>query len=129
MEDADKSFAGKVRPGDFIVAGRNFGCGSSREHAPVAIKAAGVAAVVAESFARIFFRNAINVGLPIVECPGTGQVPAGAAGELDLAAGVFRAGEVELRGAPYPEAMRRLIDAGGLMPYVAAKLAKSGRRG
>ena len=129
MEDADKSFAAKVRPGDFIVAGRNFGCGSSREHAPVAIKAAGVAAVVAESFARIFFRNAINVGLPIVECSGTTRVPAGAAGELDLAAGVFRAAGAELRGAPYPQAMRRLIDAGGLMPYVAARLAQRGRKG
>ena len=123
MEDADPAFAGKVRPGDFIVAGRNFGCGSSREHAPVAIKAAGVAAVVAESFARIFFRNAVNVGLPIVECPGAAKVVNGAEGELDLAAGVFRSGGVELRGAPYPEAMRRLIAAGGLMPYVRGKLA------
>jgi 3-isopropylmalate/(R)-2-methylmalate dehydratase small subunit len=129
MEDADPAFAGKVRVGDFIVAGRNFGCGSSREHAPVAIRAAGVAAVVAESFARIFYRNAINVGLPILECPGAARAPVGAEGELDLAAGVFRVGGLELRGAPYPEAMRRLIDAGGLMPYVAAKLAKSGRRG
>jgi 3-isopropylmalate/(R)-2-methylmalate dehydratase small subunit len=129
LEDARPEFAAGMRPGDFVVGGRNFGLGSSREHAPRIIKIAGAGAVLAQSFARIFFRNAINVGLPIVECPGTGQVPAGAAGELDLAAGVFRAGEVELRGAPYPEAMRRLIDAGGLMPYVAAKLAKSGRRG
>jgi len=124
MEDADPTFAKKVKPGDFIVAGKNFGCGSSREHAPVAIKAAGVSAVVAESFARIFFRNAINVGLPIVECPGASQVHNGAEGELDLAAGLFTAAGLKLKGAPYPEPMRKLIQAGGLMPYVAKKLKK-----
>jgi 3-isopropylmalate/(R)-2-methylmalate dehydratase small subunit len=123
MEDADPEFAGKVKPGDFIVAGRNFGCGSSREHAPVSIKTAGVSAVLAESFARIFFRNAINVGLPILECPGVSELEAGCEAELDLAAGVFRAGGRELRGSPYPQAMRRLIEAGGLMPYVKARLA------
>ena len=128
MEDADPTFIKKVKPGDFIVAGKNFGCGSSREHAPVAIKAAGVAAVVAESFARIFFRNAINVGLPILECPGAAAVHNGASGELDLAAGAFRAGGAELQGAPYPEPMRRLIAAGGLMPYVAKRLAAAGGR-
>ena len=128
MEDADPTFARKVKPGDFIVAGKNFGCGSSREHAPVAIKAAGVSAVVAESFARIFFRNAINVGLPIVECQGASKVHNGVEGELDLAGGVFRAGGVSLKGAPYPEPMRRLIEAGGLMPYVAKKL-ETGRKG
>jgi len=123
MEDADPDFVRKMKPGDFIVAGRNFGCGSSREHAPVAIKAAGITAVIAESFARIFFRNAINVGLPILECPGASEIANESDGELDLAAGVFSAGGRNLEGAPYPEAMRRLIDAGGLMPYVAAKLA------
>jgi 3-isopropylmalate/(R)-2-methylmalate dehydratase small subunit len=128
MEDADPTFAKRVKAGDLIVAGRNFGCGSSREHAPVAIKAAGVSAVVAESFARIFFRNAINVGLPILECPGASQVPNGAAGELDLAAGAFSAGAFRLQGAPYPEPMRRLIQAGGLMPYVASKL-QAARKG
>jgi 3-isopropylmalate/(R)-2-methylmalate dehydratase small subunit len=126
MEDADADFAAKVEPGDFIVAGTNFGCGSSREHAPVSIKAAGVSAVIAESFARIFFRNAINVGLPILECPGASELEAGGEGELDLAAGVFRAGGTELRGSAYPQAMRRLIDAGGLMPYVKARLSDSG---
>jgi 3-isopropylmalate dehydratase small subunit len=127
MEDADSEFAGKVRPGDFIVAGKNFGCGSSREHAPVAIKAAGVSAVIAESFARIFFRNAINVGLPILECTGASEVEPGLDGELDLSAGVFRAGGREFKGSAYPPAMRKLIDAGGLMPYVAAKLAAEKR--
>ena len=128
MEDADPSFAGKVKPGDFIVAGKNFGCGSSREHAPVAIKAAGVTAVVAESFARIFFRNAVNVGLPIIECRGAAEIPNGVEGEIDLAAGAFKADGRKLSGAPYPEAMRRLIDAGGLMPYVKTKLAARGRK-
>jgi len=128
MEDADPNFVKAMKPGDFIVAGSNFGCGSSREHAPVAIKAAGVAAVVAGSFARIFFRNAVNVGLPILECKGAAEVASGAEGELDLAAGRFRAGGLELAGAPCPQAMRRLIDAGGLMPYVAAKLAASGKQ-
>ncbi len=125
MEDADARFVKKMKPGDFIVAGRNFGCGSSREHAPVCIKAAGISAVVAESFARIFFRNAINVGLPILECPGASEIEAGADGELDLAAGVFRAGSKEYRGSAYPEAMRRLIEAGGLMPYVKTRLSGS----
>ncbi len=128
MEDADPDFIKKMKPGDFIVAGSNFGCGSSREHAPLAIKAAGVAAVVAESFARIFFRNAINVGLPILECAGAAKIANGVAGELDLAAGRFRSGGQEFAGAPYPPAMRRLIDAGGLMPYVAGKLAASGNK-
>jgi 3-isopropylmalate/(R)-2-methylmalate dehydratase small subunit len=128
MEDADPDFIRKMKAGDFIVAGRNFGCGSSREHAPVAIKAAGISAVVAESFARIFFRNAINVGLPIVECPGTADIKNESDGELDLTTGTFKADGRELRGAPYPEAMRKLIDAGGLMPYVKAKLA-SGSQG
>jgi len=127
MEDADADFAKQVKPGDFIVAGTNFGCGSSREHAPVSIKAAGVTAVIAESFARIFFRNAINVGLPILECPGASELEPDTEGELDLAAGAFRAGGKELRGSAYPQAMRRLIDAGGLMPYVKARLAESGR--
>ncbi len=128
MEDADPQFVTKMKAGDFIVAGRNFGCGSSREHAPVAIKAAGISAVVAESFARIFFRNAINVGLPIVECSGASEIENGTDGELDLATGTFKAGAHQLSGAPYPEAMRKLIDAGGLMPYVKARLA-SGARG
>lgn len=128
MEDAEPDFVKKMKPGDFIVAGRNFGCGSSREHAPLAIKAAGVAAVVAESFARIFFRNAINVGLPILECAGAAKIANGVEGELDLAAGRFRSGGQEFVGAPYPPAMRKLIDAGGLMPYVAGKLAASGNK-
>jgi 3-isopropylmalate/(R)-2-methylmalate dehydratase small subunit len=123
MEDADPDFVKKIKPGDFIVAGKNFGCGSSREHAPVCIKAAGISAVIAESFARIFFRNCINVGLPILEIPDASGIENETEGELDLANGLFWAAGSEYKGAPYPEAMRRLIDAGGLMPYVARKLS------
>ncbi len=121
MEDADPEFVKKLKPGDVIVAGKNFGCGSSREHAPVSIKAAGVSCVVAASFARIFFRNAINIGLPIVVSPeAAADARIGDELDVDLAKGVV----VNLtRGqtysvAPFPKAMRDIIDAGGLMEYV-----------
>ena len=128
MEDIDADFTERKQEGDMIVATSNFGCGSSREHAPLAIKGCGISCVIAHSFARIFFRNAINVGLPIVECPGTAQIANESEGELDLASGTFKADGREFSGAPYPEAMRKLIDAGGLMPYVATKLA-AGKQG
>ncbi len=129
MEDLDRSFAARVRPGDVIVAGRNFGGGSSREHAPLAIRGAGVACVVAESLARIFFRNAINVGLPVVECPGvSGGAQPGDQFRVDLDRGVV---ENVSRGLSYPATllpgfMREILDAGGLMPWVKGQLSASG---
>jgi len=125
MEDEDPEFAGLVKPGDVIVAGRNFGCGSSREHAPVAIKAAGVAAVVAETFARIFFRNAINTGLPILAAPAAAaEAATGDRLEIDLEAGVVRnvTKGTEYKVHPFPPEMRRIIEAGGLMKFVAAEI-------
>jgi 3-isopropylmalate/(R)-2-methylmalate dehydratase small subunit len=126
MEDMDEGFVSRVHPGDVMVGGRNFGSGSSREHAPIAIKGAGISVIVAESFARIFFRNAINVGLPIVECPG---VTEGAETGDEFRVGL-ETGEVEnvTRGkrftaTPLPEFMQEILDSGGLMPWVARRLA------
>ena len=121
MEDADPAFAATVRPGDLIVAGENFGCGSSREHAPIAIKAAGVACVVAKSFARIFFRNAINIGLPIVACPeAAADASAGDRIEIDLARGHLRNRTTarEFAFPPFTEEIQAIVAAGGLMPFV-----------
>ncbi|MBC7335693.1 MAG: 3-isopropylmalate dehydratase small subunit [Clostridia bacterium] len=128
LEPADAEFARKVQPGDILVAGKNFGCGSSREHAPLALKAAGIACVVAHSFARIFFRNAINIGLPIFESPEAARrVQAGdrlqVVAESGLITNLSR-GETYL-AAPLPEFIREIIRAGGLMPYVAARKAPS----
>ena len=124
MEDAGDNFIGKVQPGDFIVAGENFGCGSSREHAPIAIKAAGVSAVVAKNFARIFFRNAINVGLPILESPEAAEdAKPGDELEVELETGVIRnvtQGKT-YQAVPFPEFLRDIIDAGGLVNYVQAQ--------
>ena len=120
MEGADPQFVQKASPGDIIVAGRNFGCGSSREHAPIAIKGFGITCVVAQSFARIFFRNCINIGLPIAECPDAAR-ETGEGDELEVD---FQAGSITNHTTgrtytfpPYPEAIRRIIDAGGLMPF------------
>ena len=124
MEDIDPQFARTVRQGDVIVAGRNFGCGSSREHAPLAIKASGVACVVAASFARIFYRNALNIGLPILECPAAADaIGAGHLVAADLAAGTITD---ETTGAvfaaePFPPFMQDLIKAGGLANYIMLK--------
>ena len=120
MEDADPDFVNKMKPGDIIIGGENFGCGSSREHAPIAIKAAGVSCVIAESFARIFFRNAINIGLPIVECPGIGtKVKQGDRLTVDLTAGVvvLPSGE-RLSVQPFPPFMEGIVREGGWMPYL-----------
>ena len=127
MEDLDPGFAGAVGAGDVIVAGENFGCGSSREHAPLAIKGAGVSCVVARNFARIFFRNAINVGLPILECP---EAVAGAESghelEIDLEAGQVRnlTTNQVYQAASYPPFMMALIDAGGLVPYTRERVKR-----
>ena len=119
MEDIDPDFLQKIKPGDLIVAGRNFGCGSSREHAPLAIKAAGIRCVVARSFARIFYRNAINIGLPIIECDGTFHD--GDALRVELSAGTLTnetTGE-QYAFPPFPAFLQRIIEAGGLMNAMA----------
>lgn len=126
MEDSDRpDFAQKVRPGDIIVAGKNFGCGSSREHAPISIKATGVSCVIAQSFARIFFRNAINIGLPILESPQAAErIEDGDEVEVDLAKGEIRnltKGE-RYKAVPFPDFMQEIIRAGGLMKYVAEQI-------
>jgi 3-isopropylmalate dehydrogenase/3-isopropylmalate/(R)-2-methylmalate dehydratase small subunit len=129
MEDADPEFVRKVRAGDVIVAGRNFGCGSSREHAPIAIKAAGVSAVVARSFARIFFRNAINLGLPLFETDEAGRIQQGDVLELEPETGrIMNLTRSETYQAqPLPPFAREIMAAGGLMNYVARKKGLSPR--
>lgn len=126
MEDARDNFVARVQAGDFIVAGENFGCGSSREHAPIAIKAAGVSAVIAKNFARIFFRNAINVGLPILESPeAAADARPGDELEVELDSGVIRnvtQGKT-YQAEPFPPFLRDIIDAGGLVSYVHEQIA------
>ncbi len=127
MEDADPAFASSVRPGDIIAAGKNFGCGSSREHAPIAIKAAGVSCVVAHSFARIFYRNAFNMGLPILECPeGAEDILAGDELEIDLDEGIIvnRTRNRTYRAQAIPPFMQKLIEAGGLIEYVRSQMPR-----
>ena len=129
MEDADPDFVKKMKPGDFIVADSNFGCGSSREVAPISIKAAGVSAVIAKSFARIFFRNSINIGLPILECPAAVDgIAEGDEVEVEPATGTIRnltRGET-YRAEPFPDFLQRIIDRGGLLGYVEERLANRG---
>ena len=124
MEDADAAFVSKMDLGDFIIAGENFGCGSSREHAPVAIKAAGIKAVIAKSFARIFYRNSFNTGLMILEVAETDRIATGDALEVDLDAGtVVNATKGETYGfTPIPPFMQELVDAGGLIPYAKKEM-------
>jgi 3-isopropylmalate dehydrogenase/3-isopropylmalate/(R)-2-methylmalate dehydratase small subunit len=124
MEDLDASFASKVAKGDIVVAGKNFGCGSSREHAPIAIKASGVSAVVARSFARIFYRNAFNMGLPIFESPDAADgIGTGDRLSIDMEKGVLRneTKGTEFRFAPIPPFMQELVAAGGLLNYIARR--------
>ena len=124
MEDIDASFASKVAPGDFIVAGKNFGCGSSREHAPIAIKASGASAVIARSFARIFYRNAFNMGLPIFEAPdAVDEIEAGDRLVVDMERGSLRneTKGKEYRFTPIPPFMRELVAAGGLLNYIVKR--------
>ncbi len=121
MEDIDADFVSKVKPGDIIVADKNFGCGSSREHAPIAIKAAGVSCVIASTFARIFYLNAINIGLPIVECPeAVAGIDAGDTVSVDFGTGVItdETNGKSFKGEPYPEFMQKIISAGGLVNYI-----------
>lgn len=131
MEDIDGQFARRVRPGDIIVAGANFGCGSSREHAPIAIKASGVSCVIAVSFARIFFRNAINIGLPILECPEAADgFSSGDAAEVDFDAGTVRNATTgrEYRVQPFPAFLQKIIGANGLMNSIADQRAHGGEK-
>jgi len=121
MEGIDPTFHERVGAGDIVVAGRNFGCGSSREHAPLALKYAGVGAVIAESYARIFYRNAINIGLPALECPGVADaVDDGDVLEIDLNSGIIKVTgkEVRLRFTPLPEFMVGVLNEGGLTAYL-----------
>ena len=124
MEDIDPQFSSTVEAGDIIVGGANFGCGSSREHAPIAIKAAGVSCVIAETFARIFYRNAINIGLPIIECPEASKgIEAGDEVEIDFDSGMIynRTKGTSFQGQAFPEFMQKLIQAGGLINYINEK--------
>ncbi|MCM1245864.1 MAG: 3-isopropylmalate dehydratase small subunit [Roseburia sp.] len=124
MEDIDQDFVKNVNKGDIIVAEKNFGCGSSREHAPIAIKAAGVSCVIAETFARIFYRNAINIGLPIIECKEASQdIAAGDEVEIDFDSGKIwnKTKDQTYQGQAFPEFMQKIIEAEGLMNYINAK--------
>jgi len=127
MEDIDADFVKKVSPGDLIVATKNFGCGSSREHAPLAIKCAGVSCVIAETFARIFYRNAINIGLPIIECPEAAKsIENGDEVEVDFDTGVITnktKGET-YQGQSFPEFMQKIIRAEGLINYINSQSSK-----
>lgn len=125
MEDADPEFARVVQPGSVMVAGKNFGCGSSREHAPIAIKAAGVSCIIAATFARIFYRNAVNIGLLILECPeAASALQEGDTVEIDLNKGLImnltRPGEYQ--ATPFPSFMQKIIEQGGLINYVQERM-------
>ncbi len=124
MEDIDKDFVKNVKEGDIIVANKNFGCGSSREHAPISIKAAGVSCVIAETFARIFYRNAINIGLPIIECPDAAkEIEAGDEVEVNFDTGVItdKTKGTSYQGQAFPPFMQKIIDCEGLVNYINQK--------
>ena len=126
MEDIDRDFVNRVKPGDIIVATTNFGCGSSREHAPLAIKSAGISCIIAKSFARIFFRNAINIGLPLLECDeAVDKTEAGDTLEVELSSGEIRnlTNDMVFAAKPYPRFMAELISAGGLIEHTKRRLA------
>jgi len=126
MEDIDKDFVKRVQPGDIIIATTNFGCGSSREHAPMILKAVGISCVIAKTFARIFFRNAINIGLPLMECPeAVDKTESGDSLEVDLASGRIKnvTRNLEFKAQPYPPFMAELITTGGLVEYTKKRLA------
>lgn len=121
MEDLDEDFVKKAEPGDYIVAGENFGCGSSREHAPIAIKASGIKCVIARSFARIFYRNAINIGLPIIESPCASEIRAGDHLEVDLKHGVIKniSRDRAYQVGGFPDFIQEMVDKGGLLAYLS----------
>lgn len=124
MEDIDKTFFDRVKKGDIIVADKNFGCGSSREHAPIAIKAAGVSCVIAETFARIFYRNAINIGLPIIECPEAAKgIEDGDEVEVDFDSGIItnKTKGTQFKGQAFPPFMQQIIAAEGLINYINSR--------
>lgn len=124
MEDIDKEFVNKVQKGDIIVANKNFGCGSSREHAPLAIKCAGVSCVIAETFARIFYRNAINIGMPIIECPEAAKaIEDGDQVEIDFDSGLItnKTKNQTYQGQAFPPFMQKIIECGGLVNYINGK--------
>ena len=127
MEDIDKSFVARVQPGDVMVGGWNFGCGSSREHAPLCIKTSGISVVIAKSFARIFYRNSINIGLPILECPAAADaIQAGDVVSVDFDTGVItdETQGCSFQAEPFPPFIQEIIAAGGLMNSIRAKAAK-----
>ena len=124
MEDIDKDFVKKVQKGDIIVANKNFGCGSSREHAPLAIKCSALSCVIAETFARIFYRNAINIGMPIIECPEAAKaISNGDQVEIDFDSGVItdKTTGQSFQGQAFPPFMQKIIEAGGLVNYINEK--------
>lgn len=124
MEDIDKDFVNSVNKGDIIVATKNFGCGSSREHAPIAIKASGVSCVIAETFARIFYRNSINIGLPIIECKEASlNIDAGDEVVVDFGTGIIKdiTKGMEFKGQSFPAFMQKIIDSEGLINYINSK--------
>lgn len=127
MEDADPEFVNKMQAGDIIVAGENFGCGSSREHAPIALKAAGVAAIIAPTFARIFYRNSFNMGLPIFELPQSAEIKEGHQIKIDMDAGTITnlTTDKTYEFTPIPPFMQELITAGGLMNYAKQEIKGS----
>ncbi|NSW90497.1 MAG: 3-isopropylmalate dehydratase small subunit [Firmicutes bacterium] len=121
MEDLDKTFTARVQKGDIMVGGKNFGCGSSREHAPIAIKASGISCIIAETFARIFYRNAINIGLPILECPEAAKdIDEGDELSVDLSKGKITniSTGKEYTAVPFPEFMQEIMEADGLIGYI-----------
>lgn len=125
MEGLDPDFVRRVKAGDIIVAGRNFGSGSSREHAPIAIRAAGISCVVATSFARIFYRNAINIGLPVFECPElVAAVSSGDHVDVDLVEGAFTVGARRFETPPLPAVIQSIVDAQGLVPFIAQEFKR-----
>lgn len=123
MEDLDPEFVKRVQPGDMVFAGENFGCGSSREHAPLVLKEIGIHCIVAKSFGRIFYRNSINVGLPILICAeAVDSAEEGGRADVDVHEGRIRLGNKEFQAQPFPTFLREIINLGGLMPYVKERL-------